>query len=164
MDGDSLWVRISNRKREVRLYGVDAPERGQPGADDARNALRRMLGAQWFWVEHQHDDRYGRMISIIYFEGRNHRASVNLRMIREGYAYAYTCYGGRELGFHRAESNARQRRLGVWRNSRRGEERPWEYRRSFRPAREEDPMTMILGISVIGIALLASFIAFIVSC
>ena len=53
-------------------------------------------------------------------------------MAREGHAYAYTRFGGAELGMQTAERDARSARRGVWRSSREGGERPWEYRNRSR--------------------------------
>ena len=149
IDGDSLTIWIDKEVREVRLYGIDAPEHGQQGADESRNALRQMLGGQTFWAEHQHDDPYGRMVCLLYHQDRRRRDSVNLRLVREGYAYAYTKYGGEELGFRQAEADARQGRRGLWRDSRDGGERPWNYRHRNRRGQEKSNtgyLMLILGI------------------
>ena len=158
IDGDSLTVWAGDLQEEVRLYGIDAPEMEQPGADEARNALWRMLGRQTFWLEPQHTDPYGRTVGIIYHQERHHRDSVNLRMVREGQAYAYTRFGGMELGIHQAEADARQGRRGSWRDSSRGGGRPWEYRR--RNAREKHKgggcLSWILTALVIATVVLAA--------
>lgn len=130
-------MRIQGRVQEVRLYGIDAPEHGQPGFQEAREALRRVLGRKQFWVEHQHTDQYGRMVGLIYHMDQHRRNSVNLRLVREGYAYAWTKYGGAELGFHAAEGDARQGRRGVWQIGPDGHERPWDYRRRNRGLRNQ---------------------------
>ena len=156
IDGDSLEVAMGREIFEVRLFGIDAPELAQPYGPESGDALRRMLGRQTFWLEEQDVDQYGRIVALLYHRDRNCRSSVNLRMVREGYAYAFTRYGGAELGFHQAEADARQGRRGVWRESRRGGERPWDYRRYNRQmaARRGGPC----GLIAVGLAALVVII------
>ena len=124
----------------VRLYGIDAPEMSQPGGEASRKHLRRLVG--WrpsMRMEISDEDRYGRTIGLLY-RGRGERGrrnSLNLKMVRSGQAYCYTQYGGKELGFDRAEEEARRKRRGVWRRGSRAQ-RPWDYRqgRSSRGDRE----------------------------
>ena len=125
-DGDSVVVKTDHgRMIEVRLYAIDAPEHGQPIADEAKKAVRRMLGPKTLWLEERGIDIHGRTVGLLYYQDQSRRNSINFRMIREGYAYAYTDYGGTELGVDQAEADARQDRIGVWTDSRRGGERPW---------------------------------------
>ena len=134
IDGDSLEVKTEDGLiTEIRLYGIDAPERGQPFANEARTGLYKMLGRQTFWLEEQHIDPYGHKVALLHHRDQSRRNSVNLRMIREGLAYAYTKYGGEELGFHQAQADARQGRRGIWEKSDEGGERPWEHRRDNQP-------------------------------
>ncbi len=151
-DGDSLEVAMGREIYRVRLFGIDAPELAQPHGPESADALRRMLGRQTFWLEEQDVDQYGRIVALLYHRDRNRRNSVNLRLVREGYAYAFTRYGGAELGFHQAEADARRGRRGVWRDSPRGGERPWDYRRNNRRAdvRQGSPC----GLLAVGLAAL----------
>ena len=133
IDGDSvLVVDAEGGKSEVRLYGIDAPELFQPHGPESADALGRMLGHESFWLEDFGPDRYDRVVGLLFHRGQHRRNSVNLRMVREGHAYAYTQYGGLELGFHAAERNATESRVGIWLDSRRGGERPWDYRARVR--------------------------------
>ena len=146
-DGDSVGVKTDQGHMiEVRLYGIDAPERGQPMAYDAKTALRHMLGRKTLWLEEQDIDRYGRTVGLLYHQDQNRRNSINLRMVREGYAYAYTKYGGKELRFHQAEADARHGRRGVWTDSTRGGERPWDHRQNNRPTRKDETSPIVIGI------------------
>ena len=164
IDGDSIEVETDHGLIvEVRLYGIDAPEHGQPFADEARTGLSRMLGRKKFWLEEQHIDPYGRTAGLLHHQDRTRRNSVNLRMVREGYAYAYTKYGGEELGFHEAEADARQGRRGVWEDSRDGGERPWDYRRENRQEEELTP-SGIIGLMLIGLILLFALMSLASNC
>jgi len=42
-DGDTLWVCDEIQCRHFRLCGIDAPERGQPGYEEAKTALAAIV-------------------------------------------------------------------------------------------------------------------------
>ena len=157
IDGDSLVITTRNGNAEIRLYGIDAPDHPQPGADEARTALARMLGRQTFWVEYQHTDPYDRPVCMLYDQDRDRRNSINLRLVREGYAFAYTPHGGKDMGFHQAEADARQGRRGVWQESPASQEQPWEYRQQ---QRDDEPTGGIIAlpVAIILIVILATIV------
>ena len=129
IDGDSIECRTDGRTTNVRLYSIDAPENEQLGGPDAVDGLNRMLlGYEPLMVEVMAVDRYGRDVGLLYSRRGNRQDSVNAGMVREGLAYAYTRFGGADLGLTTAQSDAWTARRGVWRASRAGGERPWDYR------------------------------------
>ena len=145
IDGDSIECRIDGRTTNVRLHGIDAPENEQLGGPDAADGLNRMLlGYVPPMVEVMAVDRYGRDVGLLYSRRGNSQDSVNARMVREGLAYAYTRFGGAELGLTAAQSDARAVRRGVWRASRAGGERPWDYRRRVREGPVPDSLLFSL--------------------
>ena len=86
-------------------------------------ALRGWMLGGMLELEILSTDRYGRRVGILR-DGRSR--NLNLMMVEEGLAYAYTRYGTLD-GVDESERRARSDRRGVWR---RGElERPWDYRR-----------------------------------
>ena len=144
VDGDTVRLRRVGQPRgdeiTVRLYGIDAPEAGQPYSRLAADALERMLNMPGaLLLEVQHIDSYGRQVGLLYYERHGRKRSVNRQMIYAGYAYAYTWYGGKELGFWAVERYARRRRAGLWRSDRNraGYDRPWHYRREQGAAEAE---------------------------
>ncbi|MDE2688520.1 MAG: thermonuclease family protein [Chloroflexota bacterium] len=133
VDGDSINCRINGRKQRVRLYAIDAPEAEQEGGAESTDTLGRMVYANApLLIEIYAIDRYGRIVGLLYPERSGRDDSLNVRMVREGQAYAYTRFGGRELGVNEAQRRAQNARLGVWRRSRAGGERPWDFRRRSR--------------------------------
>ena len=123
---------IFSRPIRVRLYGIDAPEAQQKFGLSARAALAHLLdrGGELL-LEVFAYDRYGRAIGLMYWQDRGRRRSVNLAMVRQGYAYCLRHlrgeYGLRALGLLEAEQDARRERLGVW-SEVQGGMRPWVYR------------------------------------
>ena len=144
IDGDSIECDFKRQRVRVRLYGIDAPELGQPGGADSADNLAAMTRRGALMMEVMSYDRYGRLVGLLYPARRNRRDSLNLRMAREGQAYAYTRFGGAELGMRSVERDAQMAGRGIWRSSRDGVERPWEYRRRSREPSGSLPMKWLL--------------------
>jgi endonuclease YncB( thermonuclease family) len=71
-------------------------------------------------------DDYGRTVGLLYQGGRH----VNLAMIATGNAWWYRYYAPHERQFEAAETAARERRIGLWRDDR--PIPPWDWRRGRR--------------------------------
>lgn len=66
IDGDTIEVEDdSGIRTRIRLRRVNAPERGQPGYEQARAALEALLQGQRVRVVPHARDRYGRTIADI---------------------------------------------------------------------------------------------------
>ncbi|MBX3102622.1 MAG: thermonuclease family protein [Bacteroidetes bacterium] len=125
-DGDTLTL-LDNRQKQmrVRLFGIDAPERGQPYGKVATKRLRELTKGGVRLKEHS-KDQYGRILADVY----NAQGEwLNLKMVQEGMAWHFTRYS-QDPELARAELNARARGLGLWEQSR--PQAPWDYRRNAR--------------------------------
>ena len=67
IDGDT--IELTNRER-VRFIGVDAPERGEPGADEATRFVRERVEGLTVWLESDgaDRDRFGRLRRYIWLQ------------------------------------------------------------------------------------------------
>ena len=129
VDGDSIECDFKGRQVRVRLYGIDAPELKQPDGPEAADALSVILHQyEPLMMEVKDKDHYGRLIGLLYRYLGKSEDSVNLRMVRNGHAYAFTRFGGSETGLRDAEQDARASRRGLWQGDGEGGERPWKYR------------------------------------
>lgn len=61
VDGDSLY--LSDLKTQVRLWGVDAPERGEPGFYAARNTLKLLAAGKPLLCLRMDIDKYNRIVA-----------------------------------------------------------------------------------------------------
>ncbi|MDZ4163802.1 MAG: thermonuclease family protein [Smithellaceae bacterium] len=140
-DGDTITVETrEGTKIKVRLYGIDAPETdkkdhrtgkhlrpGQPFGDEAHHYLSVLIEGKTVRLEILEIDRYRRMVSVVWLDGRN----INLEMIMAGLAEAYTEYLTQKplrQRFLHSQEEARERRLGIW--SQGGSyERPGDFRK-----------------------------------
>lgn len=126
IDGDTLEVLLTSGPIRVRLYGVDAPERNQPGGTEATRALKTLVDGKRVQIEPQNQDRYNRMVGVVYLGNRD----VNGAMIEQGHAWAYRRYLRRnETRYCKLEHAARTRRLGIWATN---AVAPWLWRTKLR--------------------------------
>lgn len=94
IDGDTLDVvvdlgfRISHEQR-VRLYGVNTPERGQPGYAEAQNMVKSHVGSEVVIRTIKPHDKYGRWLAEVLIDGR----SLSDALIASGHGVPY--FGGK---------------------------------------------------------------------
>jgi endonuclease YncB( thermonuclease family) len=65
-DGDTLELRAGDDTIRVRLAGIDTPERGQPWANRAKQALSERVFGKAVRVNEVDVDRYGRTVGEVY--------------------------------------------------------------------------------------------------
>jgi endonuclease YncB( thermonuclease family) len=120
-DGDTVTVITANHtKLRIRMFGIDAPETakgtkfpGQPYGKDAEAYLKQLVDGKRVTVEIYQVDRYQRLLSTIFLDGKD----INLAMIEVGLAEIYR---GPESGnpytpqYQAAEAAAKQARRGMW--------------------------------------------------
>jgi endonuclease YncB( thermonuclease family) len=128
-DGDTITILDdSNTQHKIRLHGIDTPEYKQDYGQAARNAMSRLLAGKTVGIDVKDRDRYGRTVGVVYVDGLN----ANLEMVRLGYAWWYRQYAQFDSDLERAETNARQRGLGLWAAP--NPVPPWDWRRGTRIA------------------------------
>lgn len=126
-DGDTVKLLDSSRRQhKIRLTEIDTPERGQPWGKKATKALSRKISRKTVIVQTDGTDRYGRVLGRIFYQGRD----INREMVSEGHAWVYRQYMT-DSSFLENESQAREKRLGLWGHSEMPVA-PWEWRRDSR--------------------------------
>lgn len=132
-DGDTLTLLTSeNQRLKVRVWGIDAPELGQPWGDSAKRRASELLVNQTVIVSTREKDRYGRVVSKVTLSGPRDFGS---EMIRAGLAWHYRAYARKADDYARMEREARSQRLGLWKDS--APVPPWDWRRNEKQKREE---------------------------
>ena len=63
IDGDTFMT--DKRKNPVRLADVDTPEKRQPGYQDAKKALEKLVAGQEVSIDTVARDKYGRSIAKV---------------------------------------------------------------------------------------------------
>lgn len=129
LDGDSILVLdASGTEHTIRLFGIDAPEKGQPFADTARSHLRQLLSNQTVGVVRQDTDQFGRTVGSVYLGDRH----INLELVLGGYAWWFRRYAPHDRLLQEAEQQARGKGIGLWALP--DPVAPWQWRRQFRSA------------------------------
>ncbi len=86
-DGDTL--RLKGIKQRIRLWGIDTPEKGEKGADAARDALNKLVRGKRLELIKIDTDRYDRIVGrVILPNGKD----VSAIMIEKGHAEEYCRY------------------------------------------------------------------------
>jgi micrococcal nuclease len=120
IDGDTIEVRISGRREDVRLIGVDTPETVKPGTPvqcfgpQASHFTHQLLEGKQvrlvFGVERR--DIYGRLLAYVHLR----RRFVNALLIRRGLARTLTIPPNDRFAplLHGLELRAARAGRGLW--------------------------------------------------
>lgn len=82
VDGDTIDVQGVGR---IRFVGVNTPERGQPGYQEAKDFVKSMCLGKTVGLDiddAKHYDKYGRTLAVVYAGNTN----VNAELLKRGYA------------------------------------------------------------------------------
>ena len=110
-DGDTLLVSLGGAEEEVRLLGVNAPERDECFGDQARDALPALLGDGPLFVEAQRErDQFGRLLAYAYAGD----GLLNLALVEAGFVLALQDDHPRLAEFLLADEQAFASGLGMW--------------------------------------------------
>lgn len=125
IDGDSLLLQSGGKRVEVRFWGIDCPEYGQPYGSAAKRLSRELLSGRMVKITAKTRDSYGRVV------GRVQRGDldVNAELVKQGAAWVYSRYC-RETPcgeWQRLEDLARTARRGLWTEQK--PTPPWTWRR-----------------------------------
>jgi micrococcal nuclease len=111
LDGDTLRVSIDGREEEVRLLGVNAPERDECYSVSATAALTGLTRSGRVTVDAAGGrDGFGRLLAYVYFDG----TLVNLALVEKGAAIAIHTDHPLLEEFLDAEQDAFAAATGLW--------------------------------------------------
>ncbi len=109
LDGDTVEL---DDGRKVRFANINTPEKKFAYSGLAKNYLEEFVGKE-IEMENLGGDKYGRTLGKLFF-GNEY---LNLEIVRRGMAHAYLVFEDEERDFSRAEKQALDARLGIWRTS-----------------------------------------------
>ena len=99
------------QKSKIRLDRIDAPESLQEYGKEATKHLADLILGKTVTVVYDKNDRYGRMLGIIFMDD----LEVNLEMVATGNAWHYRQFD-KTIAYCDAERMAREKELGLWAN------------------------------------------------
>lgn len=114
LDGDTFQLEDG---RQVRCLGLDAPEKGEPLAQEATQTLNRLVGGKPVRLElgRRRQDRDGRLLAYV-FVGQS---MVNTQLVSLGMAYVRRPLARKYRAlFVEAQQQAQAAGLGIWSNAR----------------------------------------------
>jgi endonuclease YncB( thermonuclease family) len=121
IDGDSIKVQDGGTTKEIRLEGIDAPEKTQGFSDLAKQTLSGLVYGQEVVITGRKRDAHNRLLARVYVGATD----VNLEMVRLGLAWHYKHFSD-DQALANAELQAREQRVGLWVD--RTAVPPWAYR------------------------------------
>lgn len=127
LDGDSLVIHQDGKRQEIRLYGVDAPEKDQAYGAEARAFTRDLVRGKSITLQVRDQDQYGRLVGEVILEDGQ---SLNQAVVEAGMAWWYRQHAEGNTTLSRLEREAREARRGLWADL--DPEAPWEFRRRLR--------------------------------
>ena len=131
VDGDSAIIRYGGQTLHVRIVGIDAPEKGQPYADESRDRFVAFLKSPTARIEILKRDIFRRWLVRIEVNGED----LGETMVRDGNAWFFRRYQSdlspdMRRSYDRAEREAQAKKRGLWQDSE--PVAPWDYRASRR--------------------------------
>ena len=106
-DGDTF---VTNTGAKVRILGIDAPEAGLCGSQEAKEELEKLILNKKVKISATANDTFKRLVSDVYLDG----ASVNNLMIASGWA-AYDSSDSLDAkAMRESGENARKNKIGVY--------------------------------------------------
>ena len=131
-DGDTLTARCGTagayQQVKVRLAAIDAPEKGQPYGNRAKQALSELCYMQQARIKRTDNDRYERIVAEVTCQGQ----LANQYMVRNGWAWVYDRYASGYMHWHTDQRAAQKGRLGLWQDPH--PVPPWEWRKNKKAA------------------------------
>ncbi|MBD3252582.1 hypothetical protein GF386_02535, partial [Candidatus Pacearchaeota archaeon] len=112
VDGDTIRTDIG----EIRLLGINTPERGKTYYREASEFLEQVENQSIEVLrDYEEEDRYNRKLRYVFFNGR----FMNIELLEKGLATSFMLD---DLKFKdklvRAEDSARNQKIGLWEKSR----------------------------------------------
>lgn len=133
LDGDTVHLlRETGQLVRMDLYGVDAPELGQPYGSTAARALRRAVFRKRVRAVAEGSDEDGRPLFVLYADGE----TVNEQLVQDGLAWWDRRRAGSDDRLRRLERRARAAERGLWAEP--NPVPPWEWRARKESERGEE--------------------------
>jgi endonuclease YncB( thermonuclease family) len=107
VDGDSFFV---NTGAEIRLLGVDAPELGRCGSQEAKDTLEKLIANKKIKVSPTANDSFNRLVADVYLDGK----SVNNLAIVSGWVAYDSSDSVNSEQMKASGENARENKIGIY--------------------------------------------------
>jgi micrococcal nuclease len=124
IDGDSFEGRANGQTYRIRLFGIDAPEKGQDFYQKSKSRLGELCKDGPVSITIRNKDYFGRWVADA---NTSRGLFINQVMVKEGLAWHFTKYS-KDPTLKKLERVARDSQIGIW--SVKYPIAPWEYRKN----------------------------------
>lgn len=130
-DGDTIRILDASKvQHNVRLAGIDAPEKKMPFGQRSKQNLSNLVYGKRVEVEGKKTDRYGRLVGKVLVDGRD----ANLSQKEAGMAWHYKQYQREQsaadrIDYSEAEIKAAGSQQGLWTDK--NPVAPWDWRKDL---------------------------------
>lgn len=126
-DGETLTIRVAQKRNvDVRLFGIDAPERSQAFGTQARKRLGDLMVGKTVTVKTTGADNDDRILGEVFAPAE--LADVNLMLVSEGLAWHDIQFAKDRQDIQEAEGMARRTKSGLWSDP--NTVAPWEFKKA----------------------------------
>ena len=131
-DGGGFTIQNALEQLRVKLFGIDVPERGQPGGVEAVAFLEDLLMGATVIIHTLRTDKYERDVSVVVLPDGE---LVQEKLLQVGFARVDTefCDIPRCEAWRAMESQAQMRRDGIWKDEDMTNLRYWRNEKLKRP-------------------------------
>jgi endonuclease YncB( thermonuclease family) len=127
-DGDSFTVKYRKVETEIRLHGIEAPEKGQPYSKKAKKFLSDLTYQKTVKVVPLRKDHYYRYDSEVFLpDGRR----INEEIVKAGFAWWSSEYAPDDKKLESLQAEARKNKIGLWADP--DPIPPWEWKKDPKP-------------------------------
>lgn len=133
VDGDTYDLLIEDKTTiRIRMNGIDAPEKGQPFYQKAKDFLGQLCFQKNIRIVKTDIDMHGRVVAESYLEDGT---SLSYEMVRNGFAWHFKKYST-DAKLAQLEIDAKNQKLGLWVDA--NPVAPWDIRAHRRSGKNDN--------------------------
>ncbi|MRG47348.1 nuclease [Chitinophaga sp. SYP-B3965] len=125
-DGDTIEMLVNGKPIRIRFFGVDAPEKGQPFGEKAKQFTSGLCFGKVVKAVQKSKDQYRRVVAEVFLPDNT---SLNYRLLLAGFAWHYKNFSKSEV-WAAAELKAKKEKAGLWNDKH--PIAPWDWRKKKR--------------------------------
>ncbi len=128
-DGDTF--RIDTKKMEeykIRISDIDCPEKNQSYGIEAKNFLTKKILNKTVLIKNIKRDKYNRIIGLVIYDKNK---DLGRDILESGFAWVWKF--SKNVPYKRIESQARKKKIGLWKKNHPIDPYNWRKKSSFYP-------------------------------
>lgn len=115
-DGDSIVVTTSKGQKDLRIWGIDAPEKGQPYANTSKKLLEELVLNKHVRIQSPKTDKFNRDLAFISVTNSSNPKGLDVGsiLISRGLAWHFNPDPKHDKPYKDLETKARNKKMGIW--------------------------------------------------